>query len=476
MSISDLMSMTIAETGAAMRAGQISPTELTQACLDHIGRYDSQINSFLTVLTKEALDRAKRAEAEIASGNAQGPFHGIPYAVKDIYNTKGIRTTIGSSVFQDNVAKYDSTAVVRLNAAGGILIGKNHCLEFASGNHNKLYGEVRNPWNLDHTPGGSSSGSGASVAAGMVFGSMGSCTGGSIRGPASHNSIVGLKPTYGLVSRFGVFPLSWSIDHAGPMTRTVEDCAIKLGAVAGYDAQDPSSARVPIPDYQAALDGNIRGLRVGVPRELNETASPVVRDLIQRAIIVLQELGAEITEVSLPITGEYTGATGNIITWSEMAQVHAPWLEQLDDYTPMVQQKVRLGLVSPATMYHKAQQLRRLIQAEFTTALQSVDVLVSPVQNTPPGPIQQASIKGAEEAKPAGPSKAARGAADLSQTRPTNLTGQPAVSVPCGFSPEGLPVGLQISGRVFEDALVLKVAHAYEQATEWHNMHPNLVV
>ena len=307
-------------------------------------------------------------------------MHGIPYAVKDIYNSKGVRTTIGSSVFKDNVPDHDSTAVRNLDRAGGVLLGKNHCLEFASGNHNALYGEVRNPWNLDHTPGGSSSGSGASVAAGMVFGSMGSCTGGSIRGPASHNSIVGLKPTYGLVSRFGVFPLSWSIDHAGPMTRTVEDCAIMLGAVAGYDAQDPSSARVPIPDYQAALDRNIRGIRIGIPRELNDGASAEVAELIQRAIVVLQELGAEVTEISLPVTGEYTGATGNIITWSEMAQVHAPWLDRLDEYTPMVQQKVRLGLVAPSTMYHKAQQLRRLIQAEIVEALQQVDVLVGPIQ------------------------------------------------------------------------------------------------
>jgi aspartyl-tRNA(Asn)/glutamyl-tRNA(Gln) amidotransferase subunit A len=256
------------------------------------------------------------------------------------------------------------------------------------------------------------------------------------------------------------------------MTRTVEDCAIMLGAVAGYDAQDPSSARVPIPDYRAALDRNIRGIRVGIPRELNGGASAEVAELIQKAIVVLQELGAEVTELSLPITGEYTGATGNIITWSEMAQVHAPWLDRLDEYTPMVQQKVRLGLVAPSTMYHKAQQLRRLIQAEIVEALQQVDVLVSPIQNTPPGPIQQASIRGGPPR--GGGGGAARGAIDMSSTRTFNLTGQPAVSVPCGFSPQGLPVGLQIAGRAFEDDLVLKVAHAYEQATEWHSMHPKL--
>jgi len=260
MVVAKLMSLTLAEAAKMVKARQVSPVELTRASLDRIQGLGEKLNSFITVIGDRALAAARRAEKEIADGDYRGPLHGVPYAVKDIYATRGIRTTNGSKVFTNNVPRRDSTAVRNLNNSGGILVGKNHCLEFASGEHNSLYGEVHNPWNLDHTPGGSSSGSAASVAAGLVFGSMGSCTGGSIRGPASHCSIVGLKPTYGLVSRYGVFPLSWSLDHAGPLTRTVEDCAMMLGAVAGYDAKDPSSARVRLPDYTAGLDGDITGL------------------------------------------------------------------------------------------------------------------------------------------------------------------------------------------------------------------------
>ena len=251
MTTQNLTSITIAQAAELVKTRKVSPVELVQASLDCIDRLDKKLNSFLTVCHDEVLDAARQAEQEIGRGNYRGPFHGIPYAVKDIYATNGIRTTHGSKVFTDSVPDYDCTAVQNLNSAGGLLVGKNHCLEFACGNHHSIYGEVRNPWALDHTPGGSSSGSGASVAACMVFGSMGSCTGGSIRGPASNCSIVGLKPSYGLVSRHGVFPLSWSLDHAGPMTRTVEDCALMLQAVSGYDAKDPSSASVPLQNYQA---------------------------------------------------------------------------------------------------------------------------------------------------------------------------------------------------------------------------------
>lgn len=469
MAVQEIMSMTLAEAAKSIKTRKVSPVELVQASLDRIECLAPKLNAFITITGDQALATARKAEQAIARDGYRGPMHGIPYAVKDIYATKGIKTTSGSKVFADYVPDYDSTSVRYLNRAGGILVGKNHCIEFACGDHNPMYGEVHNPWNLDHTPGGSSSGSGASVAAGMVFGSMGSCTGGSIRGPASHCGIVGLKPTYGLVSRYGVFPLSWSLDHAGPLTRTVEDCALMLQAVAGYDAKDPSSARVGKSDYGAALDGDIRGVRVGVPRELNEGASEEVAALVQKAVIVLRDLGAEVEEVSVPVTGEYATPSGNIITWSEAAQVHAPWYKQLSDYTPGVQQKVLIGRVISAAEYNKAQQMRRLVQAELIGMFQKVDVLVSPVMQSPPGPIQPSG-------SPEGSAGAGtiRMATQRSFTRPYNITGQPAVSVPCGFSPEGLPVGLQIAGRLFDDATVLKVAHAYEQATDWHNMHPTL--
>ena len=387
MTTPDLTSITLAQAAELIKNRKVSPVELVQASLDCIDRLDKKLNSFLTVCHDEALAAARQAEQEIGRGSYRGPFHGIPYAVKDIYATKGIRTTNGSKVFTDAVPNYDCTAVERLNSAGGLLVGKNHCLEFACGNHHSIYGEVHNPWALDHTPGGSSSGSGASVAACMVFGSMGSCTGGSIRGPASNCNIVGLKPSYGLVSRHGVFPLSWSLDHAGPMTRTVEDCALMLQAVAGYDAKDPSSASVPLGNYQAALDGSIKGIRVGVAKELNQGATEAVASLVQNAIAVLADLGASVEDVSLPVTGDYATTAGNLITWSEEAQVHAPWVDQLEDYTPGARQKVLVGSVITSTQYHKAQQMRRMVDAEISGVLRQVDVLVGPVQGSPPSPL-----------------------------------------------------------------------------------------
>jgi aspartyl-tRNA(Asn)/glutamyl-tRNA(Gln) amidotransferase subunit A len=467
MNESGLDFLTLGAAAAALKSKELSPVDLTKFSLEKIESLNPRLNAFLTVLADEALQRAKRAEDEIQRGDYLGPMHGIPYAVKDIYATEGIRTTNGASVFSGNVPNSNSTAVDNLSAAGGVLIGKNHCLEFACGSHNPLYGEVHNPWNLDHTPGGSSSGSASSVAAGLVFGSMGSCTGGSIRGPASFCSIVGLKPTYGLVSRHGVFPLSWSLDHAGPMTRTVEDCAIMLQAVAGYDQKDPSSANVKLPDYVGALGGGIKGLRVGVPKEFIEGSDEEVTSLVEEAIKVLAQLGARIVDVQLPITGEYAAVSGNVITWSEAAQVHAPWIERLEEYTKGVQQKVLVGSVISSTMYHKAQQLRRLVQDEIADAMKEVDVLVGAPVGAPPGKIQTSVAAGGDAA-------AYKMATQRSFSRPQNLTGQPAVSVPCGFSKEGLPVGFQISGRLFEDDVVLKVAHAYEQATEWHKMHPEL--
>ncbi len=466
MTTQDLTSLTLSQASDLVKSRQVSPVDLVQACLDRIDRLDGKLNSFLTLCPDQALAAARRAEEEIAGGNHRGDFHGVPYAVKDIYNTAGIRTTNGSKVFKDYVPDNDCTAVVNLNTAGGVLVGKNSCLEFACGNHHEIHGEVHNPWNLDHSPGGSSSGSGASVAASLIFGSMGSCTGGSIRGPASNCSIVGHKPTYGLVSRHGVFPLSWSLDHAGPMTRTVEDCAIMLQAVAGYDPKDPSSAHGPDVDYRSALTGDIRGLRIGVPVELNEGCDDSIASLIQDAIAVLMDLGAEIQEVSLPIAGAHATFAGSVITWSEEAQVHAPWFDRIQDYTEGARQKVLSGAVITGMQYHKAQQIRRLVIDEMNAVLQNVDLLVGPVAGSPPGRL------------PTGPGAGTKAAASVASersfSRPYNMTGTPSVSVPCGFTPEGLPIGLQISGRLLDDSTVLKAAHAYEQATPWHKMHPNL--
>jgi len=462
MAESKYLYMTLTEASKLIKSREISPVDLTQFCLDRIDSIDEKLNSFITICHQHAMSAAKKAEGEIINGTYHGPMHGIPYAVKDIYMTKNIKSTSGSKVFQNYVPDHNCKAVDNLNQSGGILVGKNNCAEFASGgDDSSLVGPCHNPWKWGYTPGGSSSGSGASVAAGLIFGSMGSCTGGSIRGPASHCSIVGLKPTYGLVSRSGVFPLSWSIDHAGPMTRTVSDCALMLQSVAGYDPNDPSSVNIPYTDYYSALTGNINGIRVGILREFFEQMPPEVSTLITNALKVLEKLGASIEEISAPLTALYSTTAGNLITWSEAAQIHNPWLQQIDNYSIGVREKVMVGLVIPSDQYHKAQQMRRLVKQELEHILTKVDVIVGHVTK-PPGPLQIGDKKGTATGM----------ATELSGTRLYNLTGLPAVSVPCGFSEDGLPIGLQIAGQAFEDAKVLNTAFAYEQATKWHKMHP----
>ena len=465
MATPELMSLTVAEAARQIKARTLSPVELIQACLDRIGAVESRVHAFVTVCGDQAMAAARRAEGEIAQGRYRGPMHGIPYAVKDIFASKGVRTTAGSRLLEDNVTDYDSTAIARMNRAGAVLVGKNNCAEFASGGESSSFnGPVHNPWKLGHTSGGSSSGSCASVAAGMVLAGVGSCTGGSIRQPASHTNVVGLKPTYGLVSRYGVFPLSWSLDHAGPIGKTAEDTALILQAVAGFDALDPSSVRSGGVDYSAGLGEGLRGVRVGVPQELNAGASDEVAGLVQAAIAVLEDLGATVEEVAVPVTGEYATVAGNVITWSEMAQVHAPWRDRIELYSDGVREKILVGSVIPSRLYHKAQEMRRLVQAELTEVLQRYDVLVGPNVRVPPGPLGGGT-----------PTGSAMGmATEVSYTRPFNLTGKPSLSVPCGLSPEGLPVGLQVSGRSHEDATVLRVAHAFQQATSWHTMHPPL--
>lgn len=461
----NLLTTTLAQAAKAIKSKAISPVELAEACLDRIDLLEPKLNAFITLSGDKAMEAAMVAEKEISRGKYRGPMHGIPYGVKDIFSTRGIRTTNGSKVFKDNIPDRDSTAVRNLNAAGGVLIGKNNCAEFASGgDHSSLHGAVHNPWSLPHSPGGSSSGSAASVAAGMLFGSMGTCTGGSIRGPASYCSVVGLKPSYGLVSRAGVFPLSWSIDHAGPLTRTVEDCALMLQAVAGYDPRDPSSVRISIPDFAAGLDGDIRGMRIGITTELNEGASPETEKLVNDAFDVLRRLGAIVEEVSVPVTGDYATVAGNVITWTEAARIHAPWTDRLDEYSVGVREKVLVGSVMPSSFYHKAQEMRRAVQRELDQVLDKYDVLVGYVTNDVAGLLVVGTTGGT-----------AMGMASArSSTRPYNLTGMPSISVPCGFNSAGLPVGLQITGRLYQDSTVLKVAHAYEQAAGFHDKHPEV--
>lgn len=466
----DLCWLTIPQVARLIRRKVVSPVEVTQAHLERIRRLNSRLNVFLTVLEEDALQQARQAESAIAQGEYRGMLHGVPIALKDLYWTKGVRTTAGSRILADFVPQEDCTVAQRFREAGAILLGKTHTTEFAMGGHGKNihFGPARNPWNPDHLPGGSSSGSGAGVVAGLAYVGMGSDTGGSIRIPSAFCGAVGVKPTFGRVSKYGVVVLSWSLDHTGPLARTVEDAAVALQAVAGYDPKDPATAPVRVPNYLRALDGKVKGIRVGVPRELFfEDADEEVVSVVQRAVEVLAELGCAVEEVSLPYLRDASQA-GTIISWTEAAAVHAQWFpSRIEDYGPECKERLTQGMLTSAVHYLKAQQARRLLIQQMQAVLQRVDVLVGPTCPYPAPRLEQerVTLRGREVR-----------IVDTvgSLTRPCNLTGQPAVSVPCGFSRTGLPIGLQMMGRWWEEALVLKVAHAYQQATPWHLRHPSL--
>ncbi len=463
-STTDLHFLTIAEVGPLIREGQLSPVDLTRAYLERIDAVDGRLDAFVTLLREEALSQARQAEAEIRAGNYRGPLHGIPVALKDLYDTAGIRTTAMSRVMPDRVPDEDATTVAKLYDAGVVLLGKLAMHEFASGGPDptSLFPPARNPWNTEHMPGGSSSGSGAAVAAGLCMGALGSDTGGSIRGPASMCGIVGIKPTFGRVSNFGVVPLSWSQDHCGPMTWTVEDAAIMLQAIAGYDPRDPTTADVPVPDYRAGLRDGVRGLTVGVPREyFYEDAPGVDAQVIraaERALETLAELGAEIREVEIPHI-KYAQMANQVITLSEAFSFHETNLKtRRQDYGNMVRNRFMLGGLLSASDYNQALRMRRVIKDEMAAALRQADVLVTPTYaSTAP------RIEGYA------------GSTTLTQpsfTGPFNVSGLPAVSVPCGLSDDGLPMGLQVVGKPFDESTVLRVAYGYEQTARFIDRRP----
>jgi aspartyl-tRNA(Asn)/glutamyl-tRNA(Gln) amidotransferase subunit A len=463
-STTDLHFLTIAEVGPLIREGQLSPVDLTRAYLERIDAVDGRLDAFVTLLREEALSQARQAEAEIRAGNYRGPLHGIPVALKDLYDTAGIRTTAMSRVMPDRVPDEDATTVAKLYDAGVVLLGKLAMHEFASGGPDptSLFPPARNPWNTEHMPGGSSSGSGAAVAAGLCMGALGSDTGGSIRGPASMCGIVGIKPTFGRVSNFGVVPLSWSQDHCGPMTWTVEDAAIMLQAIAGYDPRDPTTADVPVPDYRAGLRDGVRGLTVGVPREyFYEDAPGVDAQVIraaERALETLAELGAEIREVEIPHI-KYAQMANQVITLSEAFSFHETNLKtRRQDYGNMVRNRFMLGGLLSASDYNQALRMRRVIKDEMAAALRQADVLVTPTYASTAPRIEGYS-----------------GSTTLTQpsfTGPFNVSGLPAVSVPCGLSDDGLPMGLQVVGKPFDESTVLRVAYGYEQTARFIDRRP----
>jgi len=460
----NLYHLTIREAAALLKRRELSPVELTRSFLDRIEATDGQLHSFITVLKDEALADARSAEAEILRGEYRGRLHGIPFALKDLYDTAGIRTTAGSKVDIDRVPTQDATATARLKAAGGVLLGKLAMHEFALGgpDFTTPFPPARNPWNLDHITGGSSSGSGAAVAAGLCMGALGSCTGGSIRGPASLCGIVGLKPTYGRVSRSGVVTLSWSQDHCGPMTWTVEDTAYMLQALAGYDPKDPTTSTAPVPDYSLSLREDIKGLTMGVPRHFfftpNEQVNPEVVAIVEMELEALQGLGANLEEVTIPSL-DYVRAANSIIMLSEAYAFHERNLKSRPgDFGDMVRARFRIGGLFRASDYLQAQRVRKVVQREFAEVFRRVDVLVTPTMTQP-----AAAFEGYD------PTSGIRGP---SFTAPFNLTGLPAISVPCGFTKAGLPVGMQIAGKPFDEPGVLRVAYTYQQYARWFGRRP----
>ncbi|MCL4533794.1 MAG: aspartyl/glutamyl-tRNA amidotransferase subunit A [Bacteroidetes bacterium] len=464
----ELCFMPAARLAELFRTCQASPVDLVTAMLERIERLNPKLNAYLTVMADQALADARQAESDIHKGEYLGPLHGIPVALKDLYLTNGVRTTGGSKILADWVPHEDATTVSKLKAAGAIIIGKAHMHEFAMGptNVNPHYGPACNPWNPECVPGGSSGGSGAAVAASMATVAMGSDTGGSIRIPGSLCGIAGHKPTYGLVSRYGVLPLSWSLDHAGPMTKTVEDAALMLNALAGYDLKDPASANRPVPDFRDALTGRVRGLRAGLPRRhFFDGLDPEVAAAVDDAIELLSGLGMSFTEVDFRDV-EHVAATTMSISWSEATSYHEPYLDRLDDYGPDVRSRLELGKTMTATDYLRAQRVRRLICEEYASLMEKVDVLVTPTIRIPAPRIDEC-----------GEVLGVAGGADVKMvlsalTRPFNVTGAPALTVPCGFTTGGLPIGLQIAGRAFDDEVVLRVGHAYQTATAWHKRLP----
>jgi aspartyl-tRNA(Asn)/glutamyl-tRNA(Gln) amidotransferase subunit A len=457
--------LTVAEAGRAIVEGRLSPIAMTEAYLERIDALDGELHSYVTVLH----EAARAAAREIAAGRPRGPLHGIPIGLKDIYKTNGIRTTAGSRRYEHHVPEEDAESWVRLRDAGAILLGKHETHEFAIGgpDFGLPFPPARNPWNTAHYPSGSSSGSAVAVAAGLCAAAMGSDTGGSIRGPAAYCGIVGLKPTYGRVSRRGVFPLSYSLDHCGPLTRTVEDCAILMQALAAYDPQDPASADVPVPDYRAALTPRLDGLRIGVIRHFHErdaadfggdsAPSAAYVGAFDAACRTLESLGARLVDLHLSPLIAYLDANRMIMLAEAYALHEADFRERPHLFGRLMFARVGLGAFLSAADYVEAVRQRRELAIEFARSLTDVDVAISANATGPAPRIDQVPFWGVYER--------------ASYTGPYNLTGSPALSVPIGFE-DGLPLAFQIAGKAFDEAGVLRVGNAFERATEFHRQRP----
>ena len=456
---------TIAEAARLIATKEISPIELTRHCLDRIETLDGTLHSFILPTPERALADAKGAEARVMKGASKGPLDGIPIAHKDIYNTTGIRTTAHSRLLEHNAPTEDATTVRLLANAGTVLLGKLATHEFAFGgpSFDLPWPPARNPWNPDHFTSGSSSGTGAAVAAGLILGGTGSDTGGSIRGPAALCGIAGIKPTYGLVSRAGIIPLAFSLDHAGPMAWTVEDCAILLQAMAGHDPADPASASRPVPNFGADLGRGVKGLRIGVPRHFHESDHPVnetTRRGIETALDTFAGLGAEVREITLSPMVDYQ-ACGFLVMVTEAYALHEPWMKSsFNAYGELLRDRMAMGALISASDHMQALRRRRELCAEMAAAFADLDLIVTACQPAEAPRIDQVP-KWANLEKPG-------------FTMPFNVTGYPALSLCTGFGAGGLPLAMQIVGRPFDEATVFRAGHAYETAMPWRKRRPAL--
>lgn len=466
----DLAYSSITELAPRVRSGELSPVALVENSLARIDELEGSLNAFIEVYEDDALDAARALEQSAARGDYRGPLHGMPIALKDLIDVSGKVTTGGSRILRDNVAASDATVTRRLTDAGAIILGKLNLVEFALGaaGLNAHYGPAHNPWGTDRITAGSSSGSGAAVAAGIVYGALGSDTGGSIRMPAALCGIAGLKPTYGRVSRAGVLDLSWSCDHVGPMTRRVSDTAHMMTALAGHDPADPASSHEPAPHFPDALGAGLEGVRIGVPRDyFFDDLDPEIEDAVRTAIAVMESNGATAVDVEMPWVS--TGRSINLgVMLPEALSVHERWLrERRDEYGPTVRARLEAAIGISAADYIRAQRARRQFNERMAEAMRSVDVLV-----TSTVPVQTPTIA---ECMPT-PGEAG----DWASTRLPiftgifDVTGTPSLSVNCGFTAGGMPIGLMISGKPFDEVMVLRVGDAYETLAGWWRRRPPL--
>ena len=453
----DLAGLTLKQASDLIRAKSVSPVELTEACLQRIEKHNSAFNAFITVTRDQAIRSAREAEAEIRAGKWRGPLHGVPIALKDNIDTAGIRTTGASQVFENRVPEIDAEVARRLKNAGSVLLGKLNLHEFAYGGSSNVthFGTMHNPWAPDHVTGGSSGGAGIAGASDFCFAALGTDTAGSVRMPASHCGIVGLKPTYGLVSTRGVLTLSWSLDHVGPMCKTVEDAALMMNVIAGNDPLEPTSVDVAVPDYTRALKTPTAKLRLGIARTPFFTnLDPEVSKAMDAALAVLSKMTAQTLDVTLPPAGNAATLWG-----AEAYAYHKPWITTAPEkYQPGTRAQLQRTANANGAEYAQARRDLDLLRIEIRKVFAKVDLLIAPTMKAPPGLLSA----------PGG------GAAGGNNNVAFDMYGVPSISVPCGFTASGLPIGLQISGAHFAETSVLALAHAYEQATEWHKRKPKL--